>query len=64
MTSEINTNYLLKTNTDGEKTLSTKADFKFPIFRHLTVDMIGKKIDVLAWEMARILNVAIFGCKH
>lgn len=60
----INTNYLLKTNTDGEKTLNTKADFKFPIFRHLTVDMIGKKTDVLAWEMARILNVAIFGCKH
>ena len=43
MTSEINTNYLLKTNTDGEKTLSTKADFKFPIFQHLTVDIIGKK---------------------
>ena len=50
----------MKNNTDGEKTLSTKADFKFPIFRHLTVDMIGKKTDVLAWEMARTLNVAIF----
>lgn len=54
----------MKNNTDGEKTLSTKADFKFPIFRHLTVDMIGKKTDVLAWEMARTLNVAIFGCKR